>query len=94
MRTLNLHVLARWKATDPNGARHRGLVFADATPPAQAQPGTLARLSQYLNRWPALESIYRFKHRLEYLLLEKGLQQARSRKLAHRFLRDVRSIAG
>jgi hypothetical protein len=40
----------------------------------------------YLAETPALEAIYRFKQRLRYCLLEKGMNQERCQKLTRRFL--------
>ena len=48
----------------------------------------------YLRDRPALEAIYYFKQRLCCLLLEKGRNPKRCRKLARRFLRDVASLRG
>ena len=50
------------------------------------------RLSDYLRLRPALEQIYRFQQRLSYLLLEKSCNQARCRKLAIRFLRQIAAL--
>ena len=50
------------------------------------------RLSAYLKQTPALESIYRFKQRLCYRLLEKHHNQKKCRLLAQRFLRDITAL--
>jgi len=92
IRMVNHHFLASWKAIDPAGARHRGLMSLMRRHRHHLSPEQHARLSAYLRQWPVLESIYRFKQRLTCLLLEKGRNQGRCRKLAQRFLRDVAEL--
>ena len=92
IRMLNHHFLACWKNIDPVGARHRGLLSLMRRHRHHLSPEQHARLTEYLRRTPALEVIYRFKQRLAYLLLEKGRNPARCRKLARRFLRDVAAL--
>ena len=92
IRTLNHHFLACWKHIDPAGARHRGLLSLMRRHCHHLSSEQHARLAEYLRRTPVLEAIYRFKQRLAYLLLEKGRNQARCRKLAQRFLRDVAAL--
>jgi transposase len=57
-------------------------------------PDQHARLSAYLRERPALETIYRFKQRLSYLLLEKHKNQKKCRTLAARFLRSFAQLKG
>jgi transposase len=47
------------------------------------------RLAAYLRQQPALEAIYDYKQRLCTLLLEKGRNHRRCRKLAGRFLGHI-----
>ena len=50
------------------------------------------RLAAYLRDRPALEAIYDFKQRLCALLLEKGRNHKRCRKLARRFLSHIAAL--
>jgi transposase len=50
------------------------------------------RLAAYLQQFPALEQVYRFKQKLCYLLLEKHQNQQRCRKLAPRLLRMIADL--
>jgi transposase len=92
IRTVNHHFLACWKDLDPVGAKNRGLLSLLRRHRHNLSAEQHTRLSDYLRHRPALEQIYRFKQRLSYLLLEKGCNQARCRKLAIRFLRQVASL--
>ncbi len=92
MCTLNHHFLACWKNIDPVGARHRGPVSLMRRHRHNLTAEQHSRLAAYLRERPALDEIYRFKQRLAYLLLENGRNQARCRKLAQRFLRDVAAL--
>jgi transposase len=92
IRTVNHHFLACWKDLDPIGAKNRGLLSLMRRHRHNLTAEQHAKLSDYLRERPALEQIYRFKQRLSYLLLEKGCNQARCRKLATRFLRQVASL--
>ena len=89
IRTVNHHFLACWRDLDPVGAKNRGLLSLMRRHRHNLTAEQHAKLSDYLRQRPALEQIYRFKQRLSYLLLEKGCNQARCRKLATRFLRQL-----
>lgn len=92
IRTVNHHFLACWKEIDPAGAKNRGLASLMRRHRHNLTLQQHERLSAYLREHPALESIYRFKQRLTYLLLEKGRNQKRCQKLARRFLCDVAAL--
>jgi transposase len=92
IRTVNHHFLACWKELDPVGSKNRGLVSLMRRHRHNLSLAQHERLSAYLREHPALEAIYRFKQRLTYLLLEKGRNQKRCRKLAHRLLSDVAAL--
>ena len=92
IRTVNHHFLACWKEFDPVGAKHRGLVSLMRRHRHNLSVPQHDRLSQYLKEHPVLETIYRFKQRLTYLLLEKGRNHKRCQKLAQRFLADVTAL--
>jgi transposase len=92
VRTVNHHFLACWKEMDPVGARNRGLVSLMRRHRHNLTLQQQERLSAYLRERPVLEAIYAFKQRLCYLLLERGRNQKRCRKLARRFLRDIAAL--
>ena len=92
VRTVNHHFLACWKEIDPAGAKHRGLLSLMRRHRHNLSPEQHARLAVYLRQWPVLETIYRFKQRLCYLLLEKHHNQKKCRHLAARFLRDIAEL--
>jgi transposase len=92
IRTINQHFLACWKELDPTGAKNRGLLLVMRRHRGNLRPDQYLRLSTYLRERPALQTIYRFKQRLCYLLLEKRHNQKKCRQLATRFLRDVAAL--
>ena len=92
IRTVNHHFLACWKDIDPVGSRNRGLVSLMRRHRHNLTVEQHERLSAYLQKRPALESIYRFKQGLCYRLLEKGRNHKRCQKLARRFLGDVAAL--
>lgn len=94
IRTVNHHFLACWKELDPIGSKNRGLLSLMRRHRHNLKPEQHTRLAVYLRERPALETIYRFKQRLTYLLLEKHHNQKKCRRLAIRFLRDVASLRG
>jgi transposase len=94
IRTINHHFRACWNQLDPVGARNRGLISLMRRHRHNLSPEQYQRLAEYLKQRPALESIYCFKQRLTYLLLEKGRNQKRCRKLARRFLSHVAALRG
>ena len=53
---------------DPAGSKNRGLLSLMRRHRHNLTPEQQARLAAYLNAYPALELIYRFKQRLCYLL--------------------------
>jgi len=92
IRTVNHHFLVCWRDLDPVGAKNRGLLSLMRRHRHNLTIEQHSRLSDYLRARPALEQIYRFKQRLSSLLLEKGCNQARCRKLASRFLRHIAAL--
>jgi len=92
IRMVNDHFLACWKQLHPEGPKNRGLLSLMRRHRYNLAFIQHQRLSAYLRQQPALESIYRFKQRLCYLLLEKGRNQKRCRDLASRFLRDIAAL--
>ena len=89
IRMVNHHFLACWKDLDPVGAKNRGLLSLMRRHRHNLSSDQQGRLAAYLRERPALETIYRFKQRLSYLLLAKHRTKKRCRTLATRFLRSV-----
>jgi transposase len=89
IRNINHHFLACWKELDPVGAKHRGLLSLMHRHRRNLKPEQLTKLSAYLQKNSVLELVYRFKQKLCYLLLQKGLNQGRCRKLAPKLLRMI-----
>lgn len=94
IRLVNHHFLTCWRELDPVGSRHRGLISLIRRHRHNLSPEQHQRLEAYLRQHPALETIYRFKQKLCYLLLEKHLTQRRCRKLAPRLLRMIAELRG
>jgi transposase len=89
IRIVNHHFLACWKELDPVGAKHRSLLSLMRRHRHNLKPEQHAKLSAYLQKNPVLELVYRFKQKLCYLLLEKGMNPSRCRKLAPKLLRMI-----
>jgi transposase len=89
IRIINHHFLACWKELDPVGAKHRGLLSLMRRHRHNLKPEQHTKLSAYLQKNSVLELVYRFKQKLCYLLLQKGLNQGRCRKLAPKLLRMI-----
>jgi transposase len=82
IRLINQHFLACWREIDPVGAKHRGLLSLMRRHRHNLTAEQTVRLAAYLERFPVLREIYRFKQRLCYLLLKRHRtrrQCARSR---------------
>lgn len=92
IRIVNHHFLACWKELDPVGAKHRGLLRLMRRHRHNLKPEQHAKLSACLQTNPLLELVYRFKQKLCYLLLEKGRNQSRCRKLAPQLLRMIAQL--
>ena len=89
IRLVNLHFLSCWKEIDPIGSKHRGLLSLMRRHRHNLSVEQHRKLSLYLRDRPVLETIYRFKQRLCYPLLEKHHNQRKCRQLATKFLRNV-----
>jgi transposase len=71
IRLINQHFLACWREFDAVASKHRGLVSLMRRHRHHLKPDQQLRLAAYLASQPALETIYRFKQKLCYLLLKK-----------------------
>jgi len=89
IRVVNHHFLTCWKELDPVASKHRGLVSLMRRHLDNLKPEQQPKLAAYLQQNPVLELVYRFKQKLCYLLLEKGMNQSRCRKLAPRLLAAI-----
>jgi transposase len=92
IRLVNHHFLTCWRDLDPAGARNRGLRSLVRRHRHNLKPEQAVKLTAYLESYPALREIYRFKQKLCYLLLKKHCNQEKCRRLAPRFLRAVREL--
>ena len=92
IRLVNQQFLACWKQLDPAGAKNRGLLSMMRRHRHNLLPHQQDRLAEYLRKHPVLETIYVFKQRLCYLLLEKHKNQKKCRQLARRLLRQVAEL--
>ena len=92
IRLVNHHFLACWRDLDPVGAKNRGLVSLMRRHRHNLRPEQAAKLDVYLESYPALREIYRFKQRLCHLLLHKHCNQQQCLHLAPRFLKLIREL--
>jgi len=89
IRLINQHFVACWRDLDPVGAKSRGLLSLMRRHRHNLKPEQALKLADYLARHPAVETIYRFKQRLCYLLLKKHRTRKQCEKLAPRFFRAI-----
>src|SRR5678815_6127620 len=68
IRLINHHFLACWRDIDGMGGKNRGLVSLMRRHRHNLRADQQLRLAAYLAEHPMLETIYRFKQRLCYLL--------------------------
>jgi transposase len=92
IRLINHHFLACWRDIDGTGSRNRGLLSLMRRHRHNLRPEQQLRLAAYLNTFPALDLIYRFKQRLCYLLLKKHRTRRQCERLVPRFLRAVHQL--
>lgn len=92
IRLVNHHFLNCWREIDPVGSKNRGLLSLMRRHRHNLRPEQQARLMAYLEKYPALDAIYRFKQRLCYLLLKKHRTQRQCQALIPRFLRSVAQL--
>jgi transposase len=89
IRIINHHFLACWRDIDGVGSKNRGLLSLMRRHRHNLRADQQLRLRAYLAAHPVLETIYRFKQRLCYLLLKKHRTRRQCQRLAPRFLRAV-----
>lgn len=92
VRLINHHFLSCWRDIDPVGSRHRGLLSLMRRHRRNLSPEQQIRLTAYLQQHPALETIYRFKQRLTYLLLKKHRTRPECAKLVPRLLKAIAQL--
>jgi transposase len=92
IRLVNHHFLTCWRGLDPVGAKNRGLLSLMRRHRHNLTPEQAARLDAYLESYPALREIYRFKQRLCHLLLHKHCNQKQCLHLAPQLLRIIREL--
>jgi transposase len=86
IRIINHHFLNCWREIDPAASKNRGLLSLMRRHRHHLRPDQQLRLTAYLEKYPALELIYRFKQRLCYLLLKKHRTRRQCEGLVPRFL--------
>jgi transposase len=89
IRIVNHHFLACWREIDGVGSKNRGLLSLMRRHRHNLKPDQQLRLAAYLAAHPVLETIYRFKQRLCYLLLKKHRTRKQCQQLIPRFLRAI-----
>ena len=92
IRIINHHFLNCWREIDPAASKNRGLLSLMRRHRHNLRPDQQLRLTAYLEKYPALELIYRFKQRLCYLLLKKHRTRRQCEILIPRFLRAVHQL--
>jgi transposase len=92
IRIVNHHFLACWKDLDPTGSKNRGLISLMRRHRHNLTADQHSRLAAYLREHPVLETVYRFKQKLCYLLLEKHQTARNCRKLIPRLLRSIADL--
>lgn len=92
IRLVNHHFLACWRDLDPVGAKNRGLVSLMRRHRHNLRPEQAAKLDVYLESYPALREIYRFKQRLCHLLLQKHCNQQQCLHMAPRFFKIIQEL--
>ena len=93
IRIINHHFLNCWREIDPGASKNRGLLSLMRRHRHNLRPDQQIRLTAYLEKYPALELIYRFKQRLCYLLLKKHRTRRQCEMLIPRFLRAVHQLS-
>jgi transposase len=89
IRIINHHFLNCWREIDPVASKNRGLLSLMRRHRHNLRPDQQLRLTAYLEKYPALELIYRFKQRLCSLLLKKHRTRRQCEGLIPRFLRAL-----
>lgn len=92
IRLINHHFMACWREIDPAGSKQRGLISLLRRHRHHLRPEQRQRLETYLEEYPVLKIIYRFKQKLCYLLLKKHRTRKQCEKLAPRFLQAVEQL--
>ena len=92
IRIINHHFLSCWREIDSVASKNRGLLSLMRRHRHKLSPEQQLKLTAYLEKYPALELIYRFKQRLCYLLLKKHRTRRQCQILIPRFLRAVHQL--
>lgn len=89
IRLINHHFLACWRDIDGVCSKNRGLLSLMRSHRHNLRDDQQLRLAAYSAQQPVLDTIYRFKQRLCYLLLNKRRTRRQCQQLISRFLRAV-----
>jgi len=93
IRLINQHFLNCWRAIDPVGSKHRGLLSLMRRHRHNLRPEQKTKLEAYWEQYPALRQIYRFKQKLCYLLLKKHRTRKQCVPLVKRFLKALHDLS-
>jgi len=93
IRLINHHFLACWREIDPAGAKHRGLLSLMRRHQQNLKPEQRLKLEAYLDQFPVLREIYRFKQRLSELLLHKHRTRKQCIPLIRQFLQAIEELS-
>jgi transposase len=86
IRVVNHHFLACWREIDPVGSKNRGLISLMRRHRRNLKAEQKVKLQIYLDSFPTLDVIYRFKQHLCSLLLKKHRTRRQCMPLAARLL--------
>jgi transposase len=81
-----------YQLIDPKIKYQRGLLAALRTNPDNLTEKRKQRRDEYFKQQPAIETIYKFKRRLHYLLTKKTVSAKRCRKLIPIYLKMIESL--
>ena len=93
IRLINHHFLGCWREIDPVGSKHRGLLSLMRRHRHNLKPEQQVKLTAYLEQFPVMREIYRFKQRLCYLLLKKHRTRRECVPLVQRFLKALHALS-
>ena len=86
VRLINHQFLKAWKHFDPVGRQNRGLLSLMRRHEDKLSPEQKIKLKKYFEKFPHLEIIWKFKHKLHNLMREKMLSKDTVWKKIHEFL--------
>lgn len=92
IRLVNHHFLKVWQAIDSTGRKNRGLLSLMRRHQDKLDPAQQLKLQEYFSKFPALDPLWDFKHKLCRLLLTKHITHSQAPKLIPTFIRFVQQL--